>query len=88
MLVKTDKRDGIFQHFRMRDLISDDRILKLIDKHVDFSFIREKVKQLHSEKGRPSVDPGLMVRMLLVGYLFGITHERRLCRACAVGARR
>jgi transposase len=79
MIGKKDEREEIFHYFRMRDLVPDDHILKLIDKHVDFSFIREKVKHLYSETGRPSVDPELMVRMLLVGYLFGIKSERRLC---------
>ena len=80
MIGKKDKREEMFHYFRMRDLVPDDHILKLIDKHVDFSFIREKVEHLYSETGRPSVDPELMVRMLLAGYLFGITKERRLCR--------
>jgi len=79
MLGEKDKREEIFHYFRMRDLVPADHILKLIDKHVDFSFIREKVKHLYSETGRPSVDPELMAKMLLVGYLFGIKSERRLC---------
>jgi len=68
MIGKKDNREEIFHYFQMRDLIPDDHILKLIDRHVDFSFIREKVRHLYSETGRPSVDPELMVRMLLVGY--------------------
>jgi len=79
MIGKKDNREEIFHYFQMRDLIPDDHILKLIDRHVDFSFIREKVRHLYSETGRPSVDPELMVRMLLVGYLYGIKSDRRLC---------
>ena len=79
MLGKKDEREEIFHYFRMRELVSDGHILKLIDKHVDFSFVREKVEHLYSETGRPSVDPELMVKMLLVGYLFGIKSDRRLC---------
>jgi transposase len=79
MLGNKDTREEIFHYFRMRDLVPDGHILKLIDKHVDFSFVRGKVKHLYSETGRPSVDPELMVKMLLVGYLFGIKSERRLC---------
>ena len=79
MLGKKDAREEIFHYFRMRDLVPDDHIQKLIDRHVDFSFIREKAKHLYSETGRPSVDPELMVKMLLVGYLFGIKSYRRLC---------
>lgn len=80
MLGKKERREDLFHYFRMSDLVPDDHILKLIDKHVDFSFVRGKVAHLYSEKGRPSVDIELMVRMLLVGYLFGITKDRRLCR--------
>ena len=42
--------------------------------------LHEQLKRLYSEIGRPSVDPELMVRMLLVGYCYGIRHERRLCQ--------
>ena len=65
--------------FVMHRMIPDGHILKLIDKHVDFSFVRERVRHLYSHTGRPSVDPEVMARMLLVGYLFGISSERRLC---------
>jgi transposase len=68
-----------FHYFRMHELVPDGHILKLVDKHVNFSFVREKVAHLYSEIGRPSIDPVMMVKMLLVGYLFGITSERRLC---------
>ena len=71
--------EPVFHYFQMHKLVPDGHILKLVDKHVDFSFIRERVSHLYSEIGRPSVDPVLMVKMLIVGYLFGITSERRLC---------
>lgn len=79
MVGKKDSPEQIFHYFYMQDLVPDDHILKLIDKHVDFSFVRERVRALYSHTGRPSVDPEVMIRMLLVGYLFGITSERRLC---------
>lgn len=79
MIGKKDRDDEIFHYFRMHELIPDGHILKLIDRHVDFSFVRERARRLYSRTGRPSVDPEVMVRMLLVGYLFGINSERRLC---------
>jgi len=63
----------------MEDLVPENHLLKLIDKHVDFSFIRAKMRDLYSHTGRPSIDPEVLIRMLLVGYLYGITSERRLC---------
>ena len=56
-----------------------DHLLRLVDKHIDFRFIRGKVKHLYSHTGRPSVDPEVLLRMLLIGYLYGITSESRLC---------
>jgi transposase len=73
------KEEKLFYYLRPEDLIPEDHILRLIDHYVDFSFIRPKVEHLYSHTGRPSVDPDVMMRMLLVGYLFGITSERRLC---------
>ena len=79
MIGKKEGVEPIFHYFKMRELIPDDHILKLIDKYVDFSFVRDRARPLYSHTGRPSVDPEVMVRMLLVGYLFGIKSERRLC---------
>lgn len=79
MLGLKRKSDTCYHYFFMDELIPDDHILKLIDKHVDFSFIRKKTKHLYSNTGRPSIDPEILVRMLLIGYLNGITSERKLC---------
>jgi transposase len=79
MIGKKRSDEEAFHYFRMREMVPNDHILKRIDKRVDFSFIRDRVRHLYSRTGRPSVDPEVMVRMLLVGYLFGITSERRLC---------
>jgi transposase len=79
MIGKKEESEEVFHYFRMHELIPEDHILRLIDKHVDFSFVRDRVRHLYSHTGRPSVDPEVMVRMLLVGYLFGVTSERRLC---------
>ena len=73
------KDEKLFYYLTAEDLIPEDHILRLIDHYVDFSFIRPKLEHLYSHTGRPSVDPDVMMRMLLVGYLFGITSERRLC---------
>ena len=79
MIGEKKKEDKLFYYLRPEELIPEDHILRLIDRYVDFSFVRPKVEHLYSHTGRPSVDPDVMMRMLLVGYLFGITSERRLC---------
>ena len=50
----------------------------LIDKHISLAFVREELKENYSDTGRPSVDPELLLRILLIGYLYGITSERKL----------
>src|SRR4029077_15886371 len=65
-------------YFRLEDQIPEDHLLRLIDQHVELSFVRERVKGLYSTTGRPSIDPEVLLRLLLVGYLYGITSERRL----------
>ena len=54
-------------------------LLRAIDRFVDLSALRRELAPFYSSTGRPSVDPELMLRMLLVGYCFGIRSERRLC---------
>jgi transposase len=63
----------------MEDIVPENHLLRLIDRHIDLKFIRDKVKHLYSHTGRPSIDPEVLLRMLLIGYLYGITSERRLC---------
>ncbi len=56
-----------------------DHVLRSIDRFVDLSGIREHLKPFYSDTGRPSIDPELMMRMLIIGYCMGIRSERRLC---------
>jgi len=79
MLGDHERKEPMFYYVRMEDIVPEDHLLRLVDKHIDFSFIREKVKHLYSHTGRPSIDPEVLLRMLLIGYLYGITSERRLC---------
>ena len=79
MLGDHERKEPMFYFVRMEEIVSEDHLLRLVDKHIDFSFIRNKVKQLYSHTGRPSIDPEVLIRMLLIGYLYGITSERRLC---------
>lgn len=62
----------------LNDLIPQDHLLRKIKDAIDFRFIYDKVAHLYSKTGRPSVDPVIMFKMLLVGYLYGIPSERRL----------
>src|SRR5712672_77644 len=69
----------LFYSFNLDDHIPSDHLLRGIDRFLDLSDLRQHLAPFYSHTGRPSVDPELMVRMLLVGYCFGIRSERRLC---------
>ena len=60
-------------------LVPRDHLLRKIDKAIDFTFIYDKVEHLYcADNGRPPIDPVMLFKMLLIGYLFGIRSERRL----------
>ena len=74
-----DGQNKLFYEFNIEDHVSMDHLLRAIDTFLDFDDLRIYLAPYYSEIGRPSIDPELMVRMLLVGYCFGIRSERRLC---------
>ncbi len=70
---------ALFYDFSIEQHVPSDHLLRQIDRFVDLSEIRRFLAPFYSARGRPSVDPELMIRMLMVGYCFGIRSERRLC---------
>ena len=72
------RSEALFYYFRLDDQIPETRLLRLIDKHISFEFVRQQLKDCYSASGRPSIDPELLLRILLIGYLYGISSERRL----------
>ena len=69
----------LFYEFSIEDHVPPDHLLRSIDRFVDLSGMRQHLAPSYSSIGRPSIDPELMIRMLIVGYAFGIRSERRLC---------
>jgi len=69
----------LFYEFRLDDHVPADHLLRCIDRFVDLESVRSELRPFYSSTGRPSVDPELMMRMLIVGYCLGIRSERRLC---------
>src|SRR3990172_1123127 len=67
-----------YYNLSLERLVPDDHLLRLIDRAVDFAFIRPLCRPFYSHTGRPSVDPVVLFKMLLIGYLYGIPSERRL----------
>ncbi len=76
---RTTEQAALFYEFSLERHVPADHLLRSIDRFVDLSSIREHLRPYYSEMGRPSVDPELMIRMLLIGYTHGIRSERRLC---------
>ena len=72
-------QDSLFYEFRLEEHVPADHQLRLIDRFIDLSDLRHHLAGFYSPIGRPSVDPELMIRMLIVGYCYGIRSERRLC---------
>jgi transposase len=70
---------ALFYGFSLERHVPADHLLRSIDRFVDLGELRRELAPFYSMIGRPSIDPELMIRMLLVGYCFGIRSERRLC---------
>lgn len=76
---RTEMQEALFYSFRIEDHVPADHLLRSIDRFVDLDGIREYLEPFYSSTGRPSIDPELMIRMLIIGYCMGIRSERRLC---------
>jgi transposase len=76
---RTVMQEALFYGFSLERNIPSDHMLRKIDRFVDLSGVRAHLEPFYSNVGRPSIDPELMIRMLLVGYCYGIRSERRLC---------
>jgi transposase len=72
-------REQLFYTFSMEDHVPEDHLLRGIHQFLDLTAFRQHMEPFYSPVGRPSIDPELMIRMLIVGYCFGIRSERRLC---------
>jgi transposase len=77
---RTVRQGALFYGFTLEDHVPEDHLLRSIDRFVELSGIRRQLKPYYSAIGRPSIDPELMLRMLLIGYCCGIRSERRLCQ--------
>jgi transposase len=78
MMGQQDRSEALFYYFRLEDQVPENHLLRLIEKHISFGFVREQLKDSYSETGRPSIDPELLLRILLIGYLYGVSSERKL----------
>src|SRR5262245_27944967 len=78
------EQEQLFYEFRLDEVVPDDHLVRGIAGVLDLSWVRGELASYYSPLGRPSIDPLLMIRMLIVGYVFAIRSERLLCREVQV----
>jgi transposase len=79
MMGRQRAQEQLFYQFRLEDHVPPDHLLRQLDTVLSFDRARSALADHYSHIGRPSVDPELMLRMLLIGYAYGIRFERQLC---------
>lgn len=77
-------QDRLFYEFDLEAMVPADHLLRKMEAVLDLSALRTELAPHYSHTGRPSIDPELMIRMLLIGYCYGIRSERRLCEEVAL----
>jgi transposase len=70
----------LFYSFSLEEAVPGDHLVREIAAVVDLAWVRAELAPYYSSTGRPSIDPELMIRMLIIGYVFAIRSERALCR--------
>jgi transposase len=81
MMGRSSQDQGqLFYSFNLAAVVPDDHLVRAIAGVLDLSWVRAELAPHYSHIGRPSIDPVLMIRMLIVGYVFAIRSERALCR--------
>ena len=74
----------LFYEFRLDEAVPDDHLVRKVGALLDLSWVYTELAPYYSEIGRPSIDPVLMIRMLIIGYVFAIRSERQICREVQV----
>src|SRR5512143_251576 len=80
----TSDQRQLFYQFDLNEAVPEDHLVRKIDSALDLSWLRSELAPHYSSMGRPSIDPELMIRMLVVGYVFAIRSERLICREVQV----
>ena len=81
---RSQDQGRLFYEFRLDEAVSDDHLVRKIGAVLDLSWAHAELAPYYSRLGRPSIDPVLMIRMLIIGYVFAIRSERQICREVQV----
>jgi transposase len=76
---RQDGQGQFFYSFVLDEVVPPDHLVRQIDAVLDLGWVHKELAPYYSHTGRPSIDPVLMIRMLIVGYVFALRSERRLC---------
>jgi transposase len=80
MMGRRERGQGqLFYEFSLDEVVPPDHLARKIDAVLDLGWVHKELEPHYSHTGRPSIDPELMIRMLIVGYVFAIRSERRIC---------
>jgi len=77
-------QEQLFYEFELDEVVPNDHLVREIAGVLDLSWVHAELAPYYSPLGRPSIDPVLMIQMLIVGYVFAIRSERLLCREVKV----
>ena len=81
---QTTDQGQLFYALNLEEVVPDDHLVREIAAVLDLSWVHEELAPHYSHTGRPSIDPALIIRMLILGYAFAIRSERALCREVQV----
>jgi transposase len=79
MMGRQATKRELFVSVSLDEYVPEDHLLRAVDRYLDLSDFRQNLAESYSHTGRPSIDPELLARMLIIGYCYGIRSERRLC---------
>ena len=81
---KRAKRPRLFYQISLEYLVPKEHLVRRLAEVLDFSWVRSATESLYSHTGRPSIDPVVVAKLLLLGYLYNIDSERQLMREVQV----
>ena len=67
MMGRQTRSESLFYYFRIEDYVPEDHLLRLVDRHINFAFVRETLKSSYSHTVRTSIDPEILLRIFLIG---------------------
>lgn len=86
MLDKKDENKKQVHFLSLEDLVPEDHLVRKLDKAIDLNFIYDEVKDLYSDKGRPSIDPVVLIKLNIIQYTFGIRSMRQTIKEVEVNS--